>query len=492
MKKQYRFVSWAAVSSLPQAEKISLSEQREINLQHIQKFEGKLVADLVVDESRDIPELSEACERIEAYRVLRDLIKSGGCDVVICYTRSRLGRVAALVETIAELCRRAAIIIYETDSPPGSLEGNGNTVDLLTGMVRSWGAQREVDELRHRNKMGMVGRILRGEFPHKAPWGWKEKHGSDGKRFHVIEPDAKVALELIITLYLENGWGAAGIADELTNRGIPAPKGGKWNKVSVQQVIRRIWLFAGYTSINRESITGRPFTQHKGNFPALISEEVAAKVAAEQERRVKARRSVGTTHLFSQCVWCEICGKYMIAGWARRKTAKGEAETERFDCLGKHAGRQIRAKLIHAAVEEAIIFAQSKANRQKILESTINAAPSVEDDIALVNRKIAELSRNLERADDAYVSGSMSQPRFERQVKHIAEEIAGYEDRLKQLKGTMQEREHALLLSQRLEEIAKEGLGMLAYPDIPLANTWIRNHFKVVINSGQVVKVVYL
>jgi DNA invertase Pin-like site-specific DNA recombinase len=160
MTKAKRFVSWAAVSSLPQAQKISLTEQREINLRHIERYGGTLVADLIVDESRDIPELSEACERIDAYKTLRELIKSGGCDVVICLTRSRLGRVLSLVETIAELCRRSGIVIYETDAPPANLDLEGDkNVDLLTGAVRSWGAQREVEELRRRNQMGMLGKF---------------------------------------------------------------------------------------------------------------------------------------------------------------------------------------------------------------------------------------------------------------------------------------------------------------------------------------------
>jgi hypothetical protein len=72
-----KFVSWAAVSSLPQAKKISLEDQLRTNKEHIERHGGALLAELVVPgESRNIVILEEACRRIEAYQKLYDMIEA--------------------------------------------------------------------------------------------------------------------------------------------------------------------------------------------------------------------------------------------------------------------------------------------------------------------------------------------------------------------------------------------------------------------------------
>src|SRR5690606_34972617 len=107
---------WAAVSSLPQAQKISLDDQLAVNRQHIEKHDGILIAELVVPgESRDIVLFEEAAAKMDAYAQLKALLDAKAFDVLICLNRSRLGRTLALAETVAELCRRAGVFVYETE-----------------------------------------------------------------------------------------------------------------------------------------------------------------------------------------------------------------------------------------------------------------------------------------------------------------------------------------------------------------------------------------
>jgi hypothetical protein len=68
-----RWVSWAAVSSQPQAaaDKVSIPEQLRLNAEHVAKHGGAVVAELVIPgESRDIDTWEEACARIDAYAAL--------------------------------------------------------------------------------------------------------------------------------------------------------------------------------------------------------------------------------------------------------------------------------------------------------------------------------------------------------------------------------------------------------------------------------------
>src|SRR5690606_23048770 len=121
-----RFVSWAAVSSLPQTKKVSLEDQLRTNREHIARYGGQLVAELVVPgKSRSIVLFEDACRRIEAYARLRELIDARAFDVLIYLDRSRLGRKASLSMAIVELCHEAGNATYETENPPVALKPNG-------------------------------------------------------------------------------------------------------------------------------------------------------------------------------------------------------------------------------------------------------------------------------------------------------------------------------------------------------------------------------
>ena len=105
-----RVAIWAAVSSLPQAKKVSLEDQLRVGRDHAAQHNAQVVAELVVPgESRDIVLFEEACRRIAAYEQLQGLINAKAIDVLVYLDRSRLGRTAALSMAVVELCKSAGI-----------------------------------------------------------------------------------------------------------------------------------------------------------------------------------------------------------------------------------------------------------------------------------------------------------------------------------------------------------------------------------------------
>lgn len=118
-----RVALWGAVSSLPQAKEISIPDQIRRGHEQAKKHGAKVITELIVPgKSRNIVLFKDACEQIEAYAKLRALIEAKGIDALVYLDPSRLGRTAALVMTVAELCTRAGILLYELDNPPASME----------------------------------------------------------------------------------------------------------------------------------------------------------------------------------------------------------------------------------------------------------------------------------------------------------------------------------------------------------------------------------
>lgn len=212
-----RFVSWAAVSSLPQTKKVSLEDQLNTNRAHIAKYDGRLVAELIVPgESRSIVLFEEAARRIEAYARLKELIDARAFDVLIFLDRSRLGRKASLSMAVVELCHDAGIATYETENPPASLQlANGTSHDdMLIGAIKSVGAQREIQKLQERHEMGMIARVKKGEFPSAVPFGWRAVFDPAGNRIIQIDEDAAAVIRLmILDFYMGRGMGIQVVAE---------------------------------------------------------------------------------------------------------------------------------------------------------------------------------------------------------------------------------------------------------------------------------------
>jgi hypothetical protein len=86
-----RVISWAAVSSHPQAERESLHDQHRLNHALAEALDWEIAEDITVPgESRSYYRLSDARANIEACLQLEELVQSGAMDWLICKDRSRL------------------------------------------------------------------------------------------------------------------------------------------------------------------------------------------------------------------------------------------------------------------------------------------------------------------------------------------------------------------------------------------------------------------
>lgn len=492
-----RFVSWAAVSSLPQTKKVSLEDQLRTNREHIARYGGQLVAELVVPgKSRSIVLFEDACRRIEAYARLRELIDARAFDVLIYLDRSRLGRKASLSMAIVELCHEAGIATYETENPPVALNPHGEIShdEMLIGAIKSVGAQREVQKLQERHKMGMIDRIKKGKFPAAVPFGWRAIFDPDGNStIHIDKEAAKILRLIFIDLFLRRGMGLPAIAEWLNQMGYRTPQGVVWQKQNVQQFFKRIWRYAGYGEVNVRG--NRPYVRSKGNWPPILTVEEVEAILAEKERRRNARRSVSSTYLFSLCVWCAECGRRMIMATNIRQR-KSRRIQKSLRCNTKnheHKHRFISENKVREAVRKAIEYLETEENRRQVLaEAGVSDAERTASEIAATQKRIEAVQNQLYKADDAYVAGHMDETRYQRQVERLTSQVRNLEQRIQTLQDKLEQIQHEEQRAARLEEIASVGLAMLDHEDERVANAWMKRHFRIWVKDRQVVRIDYL
>lgn len=490
-----RFVSWAAVSSLPQAKKISLSDQQQSNREHIERHGGELVAELVVPgQSRNIVLFEQACERIQAYAELRKLIEAEAFDVLVCFSRSRLGRRLGLIETLVDLCRQARILIYETDSPPSSLDLDSGYGELLVGAIKSAGAQDEIAKLIERNRIGMLGRVQRGKFYNNIPFGWLKRYDEFGNEIYYVDEIAAAAVRFITEQYLIHGHGTQAIADMLNERGIASPSGKQWARQSVQYILRRPHIYAGYSEINRHSKVGRKFERFPGTFPAIITEVDAEAIDKERVRRIKARRSVNSPHRFSQVVWCEVCGIRMRASKNYSAHTLSNGERKRYykisyRCPNYHPGGNIAENKVMQAVHDAIEYLQDEIVRERLAEDTVDQSGAILDRIAEAEDRLEIATASMQRADDEYTDGVMPRDRYRRQVERLTERIEGIKADIADLRKQLDATQHSKGRRQRIDDAAVYGFEMLHHESITTANAWLRRHVRVIAQASEVQKI---
>ena len=312
-----RWVSWSAVSSLPQAEKISLDTQHADNLAAIARHGGELVADLKVPgHTRFYVELGEAAAvpELSAYATLRDLIAQRAFDVLVYRDLSRLGRTAALCMTIVGLCQRAKIITYETANPPPDLAPRFGHSDQLIHAINSVGAQQEIHRLQERHKMGMIGRVKRGDTASKAVYGYRLHYGDDGKRRMVVDEVTAAVVRQVIDRYLA-GQGIYTVVRWLNDAGLPSYSGRPWTQRMGMNIIDHVWRYAGFAELNRRSKAGRPYVRAPGNWTPIISAETAEHVENERRQRAANRRLPDDPYRLSGVCVCGVCGGNMSVGW---------------------------------------------------------------------------------------------------------------------------------------------------------------------------------
>lgn len=485
-----RFVSWAAVSSLPQAKKISLEDQLLTNREHIAKWHGKLVEELIVPgESREIILFEEAAAKMEAYARLKELIDKKAFDVLIFLNHSRLGREDSLVLSVLRLCQRAGIITYSVESAPTTLDQPQNShSDSLLDAIKAVGAQQEISEMRRRHHIGMIGRIKRGDFPSTPPWPWEIKYDEKGAITIVVNDAQKDVLLLLFSLFMEHGRSYRQIADDLNSRSYLSPRGGQWGKETVAYMIAIAYRYAGQTEINRRSKT-REHIKGQSRWPSIISMERAATIEAERLRRRASNGAPPSISRFTQVIWCATCGR-PCGGTV--SVSKNKYHYPIYRCHSNHSGRFIMAHRVEAAARAAIEYIRSIDDLSKF-------APEMQDRTALLqaqmdqlNKQLSDLRTQLERADDAFTAGIMKADRYQRQVERVEGQIADVNEKIESLTNIMLEEHRSGSRLDRLQEIANDGLTMLEHEDIQFANAWFRKHMRIWMKDSTITDVDYI
>ena len=162
----------------------------------------------------------------------------------------------------------------------------------------------------------------------------------------------------------------------------------------------------------------------------------------------------------------------------------------RIFCRSYHPGGYILEKHVHTAVLRSITEIQEIDDLDELMDERPDL-DATQRQLADVEKQVATLNTQTERADTAYVSGTMTEARHKTQVRKITEQLRKVEERRTTLLKRRDKDLHSADRLTRLEEIRDRGTSVLEEADIPAANAWLRKHFRIYILDGAVFDITY-
>jgi len=232
-------------------------------------------------------------------RVLAD-IRAGQLDVLVLWESSRGDRTPETWFGLLSLCRETSVMIRVTS--------HGRTYDMAS--PRDWrtlaedgiDSAYETEKLSLRTRRGVASAAAAGRpAMGRAPYGYRRVYDPHTGKLIGQEPDpgtAPVVAEIIERIARSTPVSA--ICDDLNQRGIPAPLGGRWRR----QRVREVALNVAYIGKRR----------HRGQtydaiWPAIVDDETfyaATRVLTDPARMAQGRhaRPGRQAHLLTYLATC--------------------------------------------------------------------------------------------------------------------------------------------------------------------------------------------
>jgi len=249
----------------------------------------------------------------------------------------------SVVRSILQLDSLRAKVTCSDDEFPDPLQNAFQTLGIK-GVSRT--RSRRIKE-------SMQARALQGQAMGKPLYGYRI--GPDGL-LEVVRDEA-VVVELIFRLYINDGLGLRLIVQHLNEREIPTRRGGRWNVVSVRDILKNPAYTGTYTRFGMR----RPKTHE-----AII----AADLFRAAQDQTRSRRPMGRVmnpepFLLSGVLYCGYCGNKMMGvtrrqSWKRKDGRIGRQVYKYYQCQSRNNQSLCDYHTWRASMLESTVYSHLK------------------------------------------------------------------------------------------------------------------------------------
>jgi site-specific DNA recombinase len=443
-----RVAIYVRVSTLQQASQHTIEQQLERLQEYCQTQNWPWVEqDVFRDEG-----YSGASLKRPGLDRLRDQIANAGFDHLLITAPDRLARKYVHQVLLLEEFEQAGCQVEFADRPM-SRDPNDQLLLQIRGAVAEYERTLIAERMRRgRLQKYQTGQMLPWTHP---PYGYRvdpdHPRTPEGVRLEPVE--AAIVTEIFVG-YLECGQSLAGMATQLMQQGIPAPRGGKrWTTASLRRILNNP-AYTGVVYASRGRV--RPISRRRsplapvgqratsslpqppehwirvGEIPAMVTQSQFDQVQEKLElNRQRARRNnKAHQYLLRSLVSCGLC-RLACTGQTRRTYSY-------YTCVGKaHPSRSsrdevCRSRLIPMRQLDELVWSDlcDLLTHPEVLTAALERAQSGEwlpqelqarrDNL---RKARGALTNQLERLTDAYLNQVMGLEEYRRRRQHLEERL---------------------------------------------------------------------
>ena len=323
---------------------------------------------------------------------------------------------------------------------------HGGEISSIEGSVRAMMGALYLESLAQKTRRGLAGVVRQGRHPGGRVYGYRSIPGRRGEL--EVDPDQAAVVRRIFQEYT-CGRTPRDIARDLTHEGLLSPRGGRWAASTIngnskrKNGILQNPLYAGRIIWNRlrmdrDPATGKRVSRanlksdwHEKEAPhlAIVDRQVFDAAQARKEERAKGHpvHHKRPRHILSGLLRCGGCGGGMSVS-GRDKSGRARlyctASRESGTCPAPKTFYlptvenavlcELRGELQHPAViaEYARTYAEE---RRKLTQRTTK-------DRARLERRLADVQSELERAFKALIKGVVPEDVVEKEITTLRAE----------------------------------------------------------------------
>jgi DNA invertase Pin-like site-specific DNA recombinase len=211
-------------------------------------------------------------------------------------------------------------------------------------------AKNYIDNLSEEARKGMQEKAEQGIWPTKAPLGYRNVVGSDGKKIIATDPDVAPIVSRLFEWYATGQCSLQEAARKARDAGLVYRKSGAKVPVSALHSILRNRLYTGQFEWNGKLIQGK--------HEPLVSVELWEKVQAVMDGRfAKKHRRMTHTFAFSGLIACAKCGCSVVGELKKQRYVYYHCTGYADKCKGNPAscrGRYVREEVLEQQFTELL------------------------------------------------------------------------------------------------------------------------------------------
>lgn len=293
---------------------------------------------------------------------------------------------------------------------------------------------------------GRVASVKRGCYIGRlAPYGYKKvKIGKDS----TLEPNEEEAeiVRLVFQLYTKENMTPGRIAKKLNEMGVPAPKGEKWVKCTIRQIVQNKH-YAGKVIFNRTKKTtvienGEKIVRRlrqpeedviviEGKHPALIDPETWETACKLVARHPKVRHMKALKNVFAGVLVCSKCGRTM-------RLHPYKHTMDRYECtLTPKCFKSIRMDELDAGILAALEEAELPALELKVKNGDGDALKIQQKLLTKLEKQMEEYRDQEEKQFELLETGRYTQDLFDRRNAILRDKMDDCQKQIYQARATM-------------------------------------------------------